>query len=103
MAASAFELPLDKRDNKRSRLLLTAQMECDLGTIEVHLLNISHSGAKLDAERAPVRGEMVTLIHGELTVSGKVAWVEDTRFGVAFDHSIDEKFLVNQGQHHLNG
>jgi hypothetical protein len=103
MAASAFELPLDKRDNKRSRLLLTATMECDHGTIQVHLLNISHSGAKLDAERAPTRGETVTLIHGELTVSGKVAWVEETRFGMAFDHSIDERFLLNQGQHHLNG
>jgi hypothetical protein len=103
MAASAFELPQDKRDNKRLRLLLTAQMECDRGTVEVHLLNISHSGAKLDAERAPVRGEVVTLIHGELKVAGKVAWVEDTRFGVAFDHSIDERFLVDQGQHHLNG
>jgi hypothetical protein len=103
MAASAFELPRDKRDTKRSRLLLTAQMECDHGTIEVHLLNISHSGAKLDAERAPVRGEIVTLIHGELNVRGTVAWVEDSRFGIAFDHTIDERFLVDQGQHHLNG
>jgi hypothetical protein len=103
MAASAFDLPLDKRDNKRSRLLLTARMECDYGTIEVHLLNISHSGAKLDAERAPMRGETVTLIHGELKVTGTVAWVEETRFGMAFDHSIDARFLVDQGQHHLNG
>ena len=103
MAASAFELPQDKRDNKRLRLLLTAQMECDRGTVEVHLLNISHSGAKLDADHAPARGETVTLIHGELKVAGKVAWVEDTRFGVAFDHSIDERFLADQGQHHLNG
>ena len=47
MAASAFELPQDKRDNKRSRLLLTARMECHQGVVEVHLLNISHSGAKL--------------------------------------------------------
>jgi hypothetical protein len=103
MAASAFELPLDKRDTKRSRLLLTARMECDSGTIEVHLLNISHSGAKLDAERAPARGEAVTLIHGELKVAGRVAWVEDNRFGMAFDHAIDARFLVDQGQHHLNG
>jgi len=103
MAASAFELPLDKRDTKRSRLLLTARMECDSGTIEVHLLNISHSGAKLDAERAPARGEAITLIHGELKVAGKVAWVEDNRFGMAFDHAIDARFLVDQGQHHLNG
>ncbi len=103
MAASAFELPQDKRDNKRSRLLLTAHMECEQGQIEVHLLNISHSGAKLDAEVPPARGEQVTLIHGDLTIGGKVAWVEDNRFGVAFDASIDERFLIDRGQQHLNG
>lgn len=101
MAASAFELPQDKRDNKRSRLLLKAHMECDRGRIEVHLLNISHSGAKLDADTPPAQGEPVTLIHGDLTVGGKVAWVEDNRFGVAFDAAIDARFLVNRGQQHL--
>ena len=103
MAASAFDLPLDKRDNKRSRLLLTAQMVCDQGIVDVHLLNVSHSGAKLDADVPPPRGSIVTLIHGELKVGGKVAWVEDNRFGIAFDHAIDERFLVNRGQQHLNG
>jgi hypothetical protein len=103
MAASAFELPEDKRDTKRSRLLLTAQMECPHGTIEVHLLNVSQSGAKLDAEAPPARGEKVTLLHGELKVTGIVAWVEDNRFGVAFDHAINERFLVGRGQRHLNG
>lgn len=103
MAASAFELPEDKRDTKRSRLLLTAQMECAHGTIEVHLLNISQAGAKLDAEIPPARGETITLRHDDLEVTGTVAWVEDNRFGVAFDHAIDEHFLVSRGQRHLNG
>jgi hypothetical protein len=103
MAASAFELPYDKRDNKRSRLLLTAQMESDQGTVEVHLLNISHSGAKLDAEVPPARGERVTLIHDDLRVSGTVAWVEEHRFGMAFDASIDQHFLIARGQQHLSG
>jgi hypothetical protein len=103
MAASAFELPLDKRDNKRSRLRLTAKMECGHGTIEVHLLNISHSGAKLDADVPPASGEPIVLIHREMRVAGKVAWVEDNRFGLAFDAPIDERLLVSQGQKHLHG
>ncbi len=103
MAASAFDLPQDKRDNKRSRLLLTAHMDCARGQIEVHLLNISHSGAKLDSDTPPARGEHVTLTHDDLVVGGTVAWVEDNRFGLAFDASIDERFLVNRGQQHLNG
>ncbi len=103
MAASAFEMPQDKRDNKRSRLLLTAQMECDQGVVEVHLLNISHSGAKLDAEVPPARDEHIVLVHEDLRVGGRVAWVEDHRFGVAFDEPIDERFLIARGQQHLSG
>src|ERR1700754_2236884 len=102
MAASAFELPQDKRDNKRSRLLLTALMEGDQGLVEVHLLNISHSGAKLDTEEPPARDEHVVLIHEDLRVGGRVAWVEDHRFGVAFDEPIDERHLITRSQQHLS-
>lgn len=102
MAASAFELPEDKRDNKRSRLLLTAQMECSAGIIEVHLLNISHTGAKLDAATPPAREEHVVLVHEDLRVGGRVAWVEETRFGVAFDAPIDEHHLIRRSQTHLS-
>jgi hypothetical protein len=103
MAASAFELPYDKRDAKRSLLLLTAQMESERGTSEVHLLNISAAGAKLDGELPPVRGERVTLVHGDLRVGGTIAWVEDHRFGMAFDTPIEERFLIARGQQHLSG
>jgi len=103
MAASAFELPYDKRDTKRSRLLLTAHMESDRGTSEVHLLNISAAGAKLDCETPPARGERVTLIHADLRVAGIVAWVEEHRFGVSFDAPIEDRFLITRGQQHLSG
>lgn len=102
MAASAFGLPEDKRDNKRSRLLLTAQMECSAGIIEVHLLNISHTGAKLDAATPPARDEHVVLVHEDLRVGGRVAWVEDTRFGLAFDTPVDEHHLIRRSQVHLS-
>ncbi len=102
MAASAFELPEDKRDNKRSRLLLTAQMECSAGIVEVHLLNISHTGAKLDAATPPACDEHVVLVHDDLRVAGRVAWVEETRFGVAFDTPIDEHYLIRRSQAHLS-
>jgi hypothetical protein len=103
MAVSAFELPEDKRDNKRSRLLLTARMECALGVVEVHLLNISQTGAKLDAEVPPMQEERIVLLHGDLRINGRVAWVEDHRFGVAFDTPIDESFIVRRGQQHVQG
>jgi len=101
MAASAFDLPQDKRDNKRSRLLLTAQMECSMGVIEVHLLNISHSGAKLDCDTPPPHDEHVVLVHDDLRVGGRVAWVEDHRFGIAFDDPIDESHLLEKSRQHI--
>lgn len=96
--ASAFEMPEDKRDTRRQRLLLTAQMAFADGTREVHLLNISATGAKLDCEVAPSQDEAVTLICGGLRVPGRVAWVDELRFGVAFDTPIDAKQLIAREQ-----
>jgi hypothetical protein len=103
MAASAFELPEDKRDTKRQRLLLTAQLEDVHGLRDVHLLNISATGAKIDAEETPVQGDPVTLIVGGLRVAGRVAWVDEHRFGVSFDMPIDARQLLARGQNHLAG
>ena len=103
MAASAFEMPEDKRDNRRQRLLLTAQMEDVQGLRDVHLLNISGTGAKVDADEVPMEGEQVTLICVGQRIPGRVAWVSDTRFGIAFDMPIDATALVARGQSHLAG
>jgi hypothetical protein len=45
----------------------------------------------------------VILVHNDLRVAGRIAWVEDTRFGMAFDEPIDERHLITRGQHHLRG
>ena len=101
--ASAFEMPEDKRDTKRQRLLLSAQMEFVDGLRDVHLLNISATGAKLDCDQPPSTAEAATLICGGLRVAGRVAWVADCRFGVAFDKPIDARQLITRGQQHLAG
>ena len=101
--ASAFEMPEEQRDNRRQRLLLTARMEFADGEREVHLLNLSPTGAKLDCERAPTSGDVVTLLCGGSSVPGKVAWVAENRFGMAFDHPIDPALLIQRGQQHLSG
>jgi len=103
MAASAFEMPNDKRDSRRARLLLTAHIADGLGEREAHLLNISPTGAKVDADEPPASGAPVTLIAGGLRIAGRVAWVEDNRFGIAFDTPIDARALLARGQQHLAG
>jgi hypothetical protein len=101
--ASAFEMPEDKRDNRRQRLLLTAEMSDLNGTREVHLLNISGTGAKLDSDDVPMQDEKVTLLCGGLSIPSRVAWVDETRFGIAFDMPIDVAALLKRGQSHLAG
>jgi hypothetical protein len=101
--ASAFEMPEDKRDNRRQRLLLAAQMADSSGTREVHLLNISGTGAKVDAEDVPMENEPVVLICAGLDIPGRVAWTDETRFGIAFDMPIDVAELLRRGQSHLAG
>jgi hypothetical protein len=94
-------MPEEKRDNRRQRLLLTAQITDASGTREVHLLNISGTGAKVDAEEVPVQDELVTLTCAGQTIPGRVAWVDDTRFGIAFTMPIDVAELLKRGQSHL--
>jgi hypothetical protein len=96
-------MPEDKRDNRRQRLLLTAQMADSSGTREVHLLNISGTGAKVDADDVPMQDEKVVLICAGQDIPGRVAWVDDTRFGIAFDMPIDVADVLRRGQSHLAG
>lgn len=97
MALSAYQMPEDKRDTKRQRLMLTARMIDAHGETEVHLLNVSRHGAKLDADLPPVRDQQVTLVYHEFRVDARVAWVEGNRFGLAFDRPIDEEQLLRAG------
>ena len=103
MAARVIEMPEEKREVPRAPLLLTAALEDINGTQQVHLLNLSPTGAKLDSEEPPSCGEAVMLIAAGERIEGRVAWVEDHRFGVAFRHPIDPKTLLRRGQQHLAG
>ncbi|HEY0269604.1 MAG TPA: PilZ domain-containing protein [Sphingomonas sp.] len=98
--ASAFEMPEDKRDNRRQRLLLKAEMIDSISTRKVHLLNISGTGAKIDADEVPMRDEKVVLLCNGVSIPARVAWVDETRFGIAFDMPIDTADLLKRGQSH---
>ena len=48
---------IDNRASQRHRVLLAAEIECGGEPRRAHLLNISESGAKLDADEVPNEGE----------------------------------------------
>lgn len=84
----------NKRVSRRVRVLLAAAVQCADGEHIAHLLNISTTGAKLDADEPPAPGERVTLIRGGIVAPGTVNWVEAHRFGVHFDAPLDAALIA---------
>ncbi|MFM6852971.1 MAG: PilZ domain-containing protein [Sphingopyxis sp.] len=80
------------RGTKRDSMFLKAAVACERtgATMDVVVRNISAGGMLVDSPMRLLNGDrlMVGLRHiGD--VPGRVVWVEDGRFGVAFDVTID--------------
>lgn len=86
--------PIDQRVARRVRVLLSATIESADGERVAHLLNISSTGAKLDADEPPSPDEAVTLVRGGIRAPGRVSWVESHRFGVHFDARLDPALIA---------
>jgi hypothetical protein len=85
---------MPKRINNRNSLLVKAVLRFpssgDEG--EVRVRNISSGGLMAEAPLRYPRGEVVEVqLRNIGWVTGKVAWVAETRFGIAFDYPIDTK------------
>lgn len=82
----------DARNLARENLFLLADLwiegESDAHRIKVR--NLSAGGMMGDGRVAIVRGHHIRVnLPGVGEVTGTVAWVQQTRFGVAFDREID--------------
>lgn len=92
-AAKLNELPANLRGRKRSRLLLAVTLEAGGESMKANLLNLSTTGAQLDAAAPPAVHTRLKLSRGDLEATGKVVWVVEHRFGVAFDAPIDDTLV----------
>ena len=72
------------RARPRRKLFQPAELDMAGGRGRVHLLDLSETGAKLNAVRAPLQGSFVSLSCGELRRSARVAWVNGRRVGITF-------------------
>lgn len=81
-------IPEELRNQRRSRVLLAAQLKIEGDSDRANLLNLSTHGAMMDAELPPRMGAKVTLIRGKLETEAEVVWVEEHRFGLAFRQPI---------------
>lgn len=91
--------PLDsdvKRGQNRDSLFVKAMLRFPVtgDEREVRVRNISSGGLMAEAPLRTPRGDPVEVhLRNIGWVSGKVAWVAESRFGIAFDYPIDPKMM----------
>jgi hypothetical protein len=77
-------LTVPKREPKRSRVFLSAQVDAGLGPIAVRIRDISSTGALLESDFAPRGDETLELTCGSTTLRARVAWADRGWFGIEF-------------------
>jgi PilZ domain len=83
-----------QRSNNRNSLLLKAVLRFPASAQEreVRVRNLSSGGLMAEAPIQASRGEIVEINLKALGwITGKVAWVAESRFGIAFDYPVDPK------------
>jgi len=88
-------LTIPTRAPKRSRVFLSAEVDCGSGPSAAHIRDISRSGALVEGDDAPEPGSTVRLTCGDTTVDGRVAWADRGWFGVEFDTPLFVAHLVD--------
>lgn len=90
-----------KRGQSRDSLFVKAILRFPVSgdEREVRVRNISSGGLMAEAPLRTPRGDPLEVhLRNIGWVSGKVAWVAESRFGIAFDYPIDPKMLsVREG------
>ena len=84
----------DQRHIARDSLFMMAgiRLAGDDHEFKVKVRNLSAGGLMAEGGPRVVRGTPVTVdLRNIGQVSGSVAWVQETRFGIAFDEDIDPK------------
>lgn len=82
------------RRSARSPVLLSAKVELDGAEVPVILRNLSSEGALIEGAELPNEGATTKFRRNELTVAGRVVWVEGRYAGVAFDRELDREELL---------
>lgn len=93
----------EHRQISRDSLFLMAdvRLQGEAGEHRVKVRNLSAGGMMAEGTLKPVRGTLVEVnIRNVGWIEGAVAWVQDSRFGIAFCEDIDPKIArlpVNGG------
>ena len=86
--------PTQNRRSHRSHLWMAASLEHEGGDIPVTLRNLSADGALVEGDHGLAPGTEIIFHKNELSVSGRIAWVEDRRAGIAFAMGLDPETVL---------
>ena len=92
---------VDTRNISRDSLFLMADIRLEgaeeLGRVKVR--NLSAGGMMAEGDLRVMRGARLSVkLRNIEWVDGSVAWVQDNRFGIAFDHSVDPSAARSQSK-----
>ena len=82
------------RRSGRSPVLLSAKIEVLGAEVPVVLRNLSSEGALIEGAPLPSEGATTTFRRNELSVNGKIVWVEGRFAGLVFDRQLDREELL---------
>jgi hypothetical protein len=82
------------RRSNRSPVLLSAKVELDGAEVPVILRNLSSEGALIEGAKLPEEGATTKFRRNELTIKGRIVWVEGRYAGVMFDRQLDREELL---------
>lgn len=88
----------DHRNAKRDSVLLQAEVRRpgQAESVLLRIRNLSPHGLGGDCMSGMVLGEaLIFTLRGIGEVSGRIAWISDSRFGFSFDHEIDLPLTKN--------
>ena len=95
-------LTVSKRQPKRSRAFLVAQLDSGSGPMQARVRDISRSGALLEADSVPDEGACVRLTCGGAHLDARVVWAQDGRFGLEFETPLLVGKLTDKSGTRLN-
>lgn len=85
---------IETRSVARDSLFLLAEVrvEQNADTHKIRVRNLSDGGMMGEGNLRVMRGHRLTIqLRNIGTINGTVAWVQDNRFGIAFDQEIDSQ------------
>jgi hypothetical protein len=82
------------RRSNRSPVLLSAKIDIDGIPVSVLLRNLSNQGALVEGKVLPREGAVTRFTRNELSVKGRIVWVEGRYAGLAFDQPLEREELL---------